>query len=182
MKALLLAGATLAAVACSSEPTAVVVREHKVESDPSPLHPLIVADEATTTSTTTAPTTTTTVAPTTTTTEPPAVAAAPRRSTTSTAYEIYEPPAPQGQTTGRGSQPAGNDAPLACIRSYEGDYATNTGNGYYGAYQFDLPTWRSVGGSGLPSDASPAEQDMRAQMLYDRRGLAPWPTPNRMCG
>ncbi|MDX3189787.1 transglycosylase family protein, partial [Streptomyces sp. MN03-5084-2B] len=27
-----------------------------------------------------------------------------------------------------------------------GRYATNTGNGYYGAYQFDLPTWRSVGG------------------------------------
>jgi hypothetical protein len=70
---------------------------------------------------------------------------------------------------------------LACIRSYEGDYGTNTGNGYYGAYQFDLPTWRSVGGTGLPSDASPAEQDMRAQMLLDRRGLAPWPTPARMC-
>ncbi len=70
---------------------------------------------------------------------------------------------------------------LACIRSYEGDYGTNTGNGYYGAYQFDLPTWRSVGGTGLPSDAEPWEQDMRAQMLLDRRGLAPWPTPARMC-
>ena len=32
-------------------------------------------------------------------------------------------------------------------------YDINTGNGYYGAYQFDLSTWRSVGGSGYPNDA-----------------------------
>ncbi len=73
---------------------------------------------------------------------------------------------------------------LACIRYYEqgeDGYATDTGNGYYGAYQFDMQTWRGVGGSGNPAHASPAEQDMRAQMLLDRRGLAPWPTPARMC-
>ncbi len=33
-------------------------------------------------------------------------------------------------------------------------YDINTGNGYYGAYQFDLSTWRSVGGSGYPNEAS----------------------------
>ncbi len=60
-------------------------------------------------------------------------------------------------------------------RESGGNYATNTGNGYYGAYQFNPGTWQSVGGSGLPSAASPAEQDMRAQMLYDRRGCSPWP-------
>jgi len=73
---------------------------------------------------------------------------------------------------------------LACIRRYEqgeDGYTTNTGNGYYGAYQFDLPTWRSVGGTGLPSDAEPWEQDMRAEMLRSLRGLAPWPTPAIMC-
>lgn len=59
-----------------------------------------------------------------------------------------------------------------------GNYGTNTGNGYYGAYQFDLQTWRSVGGYGLPSNASPAEQDRRAAMLYSRRGASPWP----VCG
>jgi hypothetical protein len=59
-----------------------------------------------------------------------------------------------------------------------GDYSTNTGNGYYGAYQFDQSTWESVGGSGLPSDASPEEQDMRAQMLYEQSGSSPWP----VCG
>ncbi len=45
---------------------------------------------------------------------------------------------------------------------------------YYGAYQFDLPTWQSVGGTGLPSDASPAEQDYRALYLYRMRGWQPW--------
>ncbi|HUD11940.1 MAG TPA: transglycosylase family protein [Candidatus Saccharimonadia bacterium] len=66
---------------------------------------------------------------------------------------------------------------LARVRMREsgGNYADNTGNGYYGAYQFSLGTWQSVGGSGLPSNASPAEQDMRAQMLYSERGCSPWP-------
>jgi LysM repeat protein len=76
---------------------------------------------------------------------------------------------------------AGASGVLAHIRAGEsgGNYATNTGNGYYGAYQFDLGTWRGVGGTGLPSQASPAEQDMRAQMLYDRRGCSPWPNTCR---
>ncbi len=53
-------------------------------------------------------------------------------------------------------------------------YNINTGNGYYGAYQFDLSTWRSVGGSGRPDQASPAEQDYRALRLYRERGWEPW--------
>ena len=64
----------------------------------------------------------------------------------------------------------------ANIRQCEsgGNYSINTGNGYYGAYQFDLSTWRSVGGSGLPSNASPAEQDARALALWRSRGWGPW--------
>ena len=54
------------------------------------------------------------------------------------------------------------------------NYAINTGNGYYGAYQFDLSTWRSVGGAGYPNQASPAEQDARALILYRERGWQPW--------
>ena len=53
-------------------------------------------------------------------------------------------------------------------------YDINTGNGYYGAYQFDLSTWRSVGGSGYPHEASAAEQDYRALILYRMRGWGPW--------
>jgi hypothetical protein len=35
-----------------------------------------------------------------------------------------------------------------------GNWHINTGNGYYGGLQFSLSTWQSMGGSGLPSDAS----------------------------
>jgi hypothetical protein len=55
-----------------------------------------------------------------------------------------------------------------------GRYDTNTGNGYYGAYQFDLQTWRSVGGQARPDQAAPREQDYRALYLYRMRGWQPW--------
>lgn len=54
------------------------------------------------------------------------------------------------------------------------NYAINTGNGYYGAYQFDLSTWRSVGGTGYPHQASPAVQDALALKLWQQRGWSPW--------
>ena len=65
----------------------------------------------------------------------------------------------------------------ASLRQCEssGDYSIDTGNDYYGAYQFDIATWKSVGGGNeLPSDASPAEQDYRALYLYRMRGWSPW--------
>ncbi len=46
---------------------------------------------------------------------------------------------------------------------------------YRGKYQFDLGTWRAIGGSGDPAKASEAEQDRRAVALYRKRGTAPWP-------
>jgi hypothetical protein len=63
------------------------------------------------------------------------------------------------------------------LRSCEShdDYAENTGNGYYGAYQFSLATWLTVGGRGLPSTASAQAQDAAAHTLFDREGWAPWP-------
>jgi hypothetical protein len=54
------------------------------------------------------------------------------------------------------------------------NYAINTGNGYYGAYQFDLSTWRSVGGTGYAHQASPAVQDALALKLWQQRGWSPW--------
>jgi Transglycosylase-like domain len=68
-------------------------------------------------------------------------------------------------------------APLQAIAACEsgGDPATNTGNGFYGKYQFTQETWQSVGGDGNPAAASEAEQDRRAAMLYAREGSSPWP-------
>lgn len=57
-----------------------------------------------------------------------------------------------------------------------GNYAAVSATGRYrGAYQFDRPTWASVGGTGDPAAASPAEQDLRARMLYEQRGARAWP-------
>jgi hypothetical protein len=60
-----------------------------------------------------------------------------------------------------------------------GNPGTNTGNGFYGKYQFTLSTWQSVGGSGNPAAASEAEQNKRAALLYAREGAAPWPVCGR---
>ena len=71
-------------------------------------------------------------------------------------------------------------APLQAIAACEsgGDPSTNTGNGFYGKYQFTQSTWQSVGGTGNPAAASEAEQDRRAAMLYAQAGSTPWP----VCG
>jgi hypothetical protein len=60
-----------------------------------------------------------------------------------------------------------------------GNPAADTGNGFYGKYQFDMSTWQSVGGTGNPAAASEAEQDRRAAALYDAAGPSPWPVCGR---
>lgn len=88
---------------------------------------------------------------------------------------IYTPPVTRRspQTT----TPRSTSSELASIRECEsgGDYTTDTGNSFYGAYQFTWGTWASVGGTGNPAEASPAEQDMRAQMLIDAGYRSAWP-------
>ena len=79
---------------------------------------------------------------------------------------------------------AGPDGYLACVRQHEsgGRYNINTGNGYYGAYQFLPSTWNSTAQRAgrsdlvgvLPSNASPADQDAMAQALYATNGRQPW--------
>ena len=49
------------------------------------------------------------------------------------------------------------------------NYTIDTGNGFYGAYQFAEPTWLGLGYSGFPNQAPPAVQDQAAQ-----RSCRPW--------
>lgn len=88
-----------------------------------------------------------------------------------------------GDNGGGGSPVVGGDiwAALAQCES-GGNPATNTGNGYYGLYQFSLGTWAAMGGSGLPSDASAAEQTQRAQALQAQSGWGQWPGCASMLG
>ena len=61
------------------------------------------------------------------------------------------------------------------------NYRAESANGlFYGAYQFEPRTWRTVGGTGNPAHAPPEEQDARARLLYARRGDQPW--PRDFCG
>jgi hypothetical protein len=74
---------------------------------------------------------------------------------------------------------------FACIRHYETlghkNPYTTIGKNRYGAYQFSLSTWKSVGGSGNPANASPGEQDKRADLLQKKAGWKQWQTHN-LCG
>ena len=45
---------------------------------------------------------------------------------------------------------------------------------YRGKYQFDMATWRSLGGRGDPARAPESVQDRMAIKLYRQRGSAPW--------
>lgn len=63
-----------------------------------------------------------------------------------------------------------------------GNWGINTGNGYYGGLQFSLPTWRSVGGSGYPHQASREEQITRAEILLARSGWGQWPACSKKLG
>ena len=57
-----------------------------------------------------------------------------------------------------------------------GNWAINTGNGYYGGLQFSLGTWRAYGGTGLPSNASRATQIAIATKLRNASGgYGAWP-------
>lgn len=68
-----------------------------------------------------------------------------------------------------------NWAALAQCESGGNPAAVSKSGKYHGLYQFSVATWQSVGGSGLPSQASASEQTQRAQMLYERSGAGQWP-------
>jgi uncharacterized protein YabE (DUF348 family) len=64
---------------------------------------------------------------------------------------------------------------LAACESGGRPHVVDPSGTYGGLYQLDRRTWRAVGGTGAPQDASAAEQTHRAKLLYGQRGAAPWP-------
>ena len=71
---------------------------------------------------------------------------------------------------------------LARLRSCEGKYTSNTGNGYYGAYQYDIQTWGGYKGYPNAAAAPPAVQDEKVWETYQRRGWQPWPSCSKSKG
>ena len=79
--------------------------------------------------------------------------------------------------------PVGDDA-FARLRACEagGDYTRNSGNGYYGAYQYSLSTWNDFGGFARPDLAPASVQDAKAHADVARRGWSAWPACARKLG
>jgi hypothetical protein len=137
-----------------------------------------------TTTTTAPPTTTTTVPPTTTTTAPP--------ETTTTAPPAtdppptVDPPPDNGGSLGDPYNYASWDALAECEAG--GNWAINTGNGYYGGLQMDLQFQRQYApallrNKGTANRWSPVEQMWVAERAHrSGRGFTPWPNTARMCG
>jgi resuscitation-promoting factor RpfE len=69
------------------------------------------------------------------------------------------------------------DAVAACESG--GNWAINTGNGYYGGLQFNMGTWRANGGSGSPHNASRSEQIRVAENVLHSQGIGAWPVCGR---
>ena len=67
-----------------------------------------------------------------------------------------------------------------------GNWAINTGNGYYGGLQFDRSTWNAYGGdefAALPHQASREEQiAVATRVRDDRGGYGAWPACSRKLG
>ena len=84
----------------------------------------------------------------------------------------------------RKSFSGGLDQAFAQLRQCEagGNYARNSGNGYYGAYQYNNGTWGNYGGYARADLAPPAVQDQKAYETYQSRGWAPWPACSRTLG
>ncbi len=104
-------------------------------------------------------------APTTTTTAPPA-------------------PAPQPVSSGSGYNDPNNPAAWDRLALCEsgGNWAANTGNGYYGGIQFSLSSWQAAGGTGRPDLASRATQIAAGQRLWQQGGWVHWPACSRKLG
>lgn len=78
--------------------------------------------------------------------------------------------------------PAGSvwDALAQCEAG--GNWAINTGNGYYGGLQFSASSWRAVGGTGLPHQHSRETQIAMGERLRAAQGWGAWPACSRKLG
>ncbi|MPZ72199.1 MAG: LysM peptidoglycan-binding domain-containing protein [Nitriliruptorales bacterium] len=92
---------------------------------------------------------------------------------------------PRSASSGTETTPTAASAPAAGSGSVwtqlaacesGGNWAANTGNGYYGGLQFSLSSWRGVGGTGYPHEASASTQIAMAQRLQSSQGWSAWPS------
>jgi Transglycosylase-like domain len=74
-----------------------------------------------------------------------------------------------------------------CVKSHEGAWTSNTGNGYYGGFQADLSFQTAYGREfyrrwGTANNWPSWAQIVMAYRGWRARGWHPWPNTARMCG
>ena len=83
----------------------------------------------------------------------------------------------RGHTVGTGGASTGHySIPVSIVMCESGGSyrAVNPSTGAGGAYQILPSTWTAYGGTGLPQDAPPAEQDAIAAKIYAAGGPSQW--------
>ena len=88
--------------------------------------------------------------------------------------------APIALSAGTANADVNWDAIAACESG--GNWAINTGNGYFGGLQFSPGTWRANGGTGMPHQASREEQIRIAENVLRTQGIGAWPTCGKKAG
>lgn len=63
-----------------------------------------------------------------------------------------------------------------------GNWAINTGNGFYGGLQFTLSTWLANGGVGNPANATRDQQITVAERVLRSQGIGAWPVCGKHAG
>jgi LysM repeat protein len=110
-----------------------------------------------------------------------AATAAARPAPSARAAATAAPAAPASASSAASASPGGvNWSAIAACES-GGNWATNTGNGFYGGLQFTEQTWLANGGGRYASSANlatPAQQIAVAQNVLASQGIGAWP----VCG
>ncbi|WP_343963223.1 transglycosylase family protein, partial [Pseudonocardia alaniniphila] len=110
----------------------------------------------------------------------PSTAAAPPSPTSAPPTTSPEPPPPPAAPPRPPAPPSAEpvwDRLAQCESS--GDWAIDTGNGYYGGLQFDADTWRAYGGTEFAPSAHKATREQQitvaTRVRDDRGGYGSWP-------
>ncbi|MFI6101801.1 transglycosylase family protein [Lentzea sp. NPDC051213] len=83
--------------------------------------------------------------------------------------------APLGLAVGTANAAPGLDWDALAQCEASGNWAANTGNGYYGGLQFTQQTWNAYGGQGNPANASREQQIAVAERVLAGQGRGAWP-------
>jgi LysM repeat protein len=83
--------------------------------------------------------------------------------------------APLGLAVGTANAAPGLDWDALAQCEASGNWAANTGNGYYGGLQFTQQTWNAYGGQGSPANASREQQIAVAERVLAGQGKGAWP-------